>query len=115
MIGLNCDELEALSSPPVHDKFCDSISTNAIPDGMFALDACCFCGGGEYVELQCKDVEDWTMNEKFNCKDIEQIPNPQPLCDVVGDHMFNNTSITATEACCSCGGGEKVLPPEHAT
>ena len=94
--------------PPVeHEKFCKAISQPAI-DTKCALEACCFCGGGDLIELSCGDLGNWRLGEEdanFGCKEIEQASNVTEFCELYKD--FISDGMTVRESCCICGGGEK--------
>ncbi|GFH45125.1 hypothetical protein CTEN210_01599 [Chaetoceros tenuissimus] len=77
--------------------------------GAIASTACCNCGGG------CTDVEGWhgryNVSESFDCAWYAQGDN----CQLYGsdpNKAFNG--LTASTACCICGGGNKVALPTPA-
>jgi hypothetical protein len=103
--GKTCKELEGMSSD--HEKWCKAISSQTASEEKCALEACCFCGGGELVPLSCRNLGNWRLGPaeaNWGCEDIEKDPNRKELCDVFKDTLFDG--LTAAEACCTCGGGE---------
>lgn len=104
-IGMSCSQLEGISSPEIHEQFCDTISLLDTGVEKCAREACCFCGGGKQTEVPCSDFGEWTLNGILTCEDIAKSDNSDALCEAVKDYDYKG--ITGEEACCVCSGGEK--------
>ena len=81
--------------------------------GNTANNACCTCGGG------CKDQLDSTWHDStgFDCSWYAE--NTARCSDRSADRFRNQEGLTANEAglianeaCCACGGGEQIRPPQ---
>jgi len=84
-------------------------------DGKTAAEACCVCGGGANVKSQCVDTVGWKDTDGDECSDYLKYQ----FCSASGGYgsgwhsdwgVFTNYSVdnvSATDACCACGGGAK--------
>ena len=68
-------------------------------DGVSASDGCCGCGGG--VALGCFDVSPASFGGS-DCAAWEA----NGWCAPYGSSYFNSDGVSASDGCCSCGGGE---------
>ena len=106
--GKTCSELENLAKPPFHAMLCQMLTQDNIM-GKCAVEACCFCGGGQHVDLPCEDIPEWAYNangDEFGCDSISSSGDPEAFCDITKDYQ-SAYGLTSKTACCVCGGGLK--------
>jgi len=73
---------------------------------MTANDACCACGGGFFEGCIDSPVGWYDVDgPNFDCNWYASKDN----CEIYGDD-HENEGMTANEACCVCGGGDKLMP-----
>ena len=81
--------------------------------GQVATEACCICGGGS-TGGNCTDNPDYlhpSMN--MTCEDLFGDltgSNAQNVCD--NSNSADANGLTASEACCICGGGLSETPTD---
>ncbi len=98
--GDSCDwyEVNDLIGCPTYGAISDWIGTTA-------NEACCHCGGGE-PEF-CSNYDSWIDTFGDSCN--WYVINDAEGCPQHGD-TENVEGVTATEACCHCGGGNTGAP-----
>lgn len=84
--------------------------------GYTATQACCVCGGGIGSGVQCQDLtlegdgeeKDWHdhAGDAYTCLWYEQ-RKQRGSCSKWG-RKYPFMGMTATDACCACGGGDKL-------
>lgn len=87
-------------------KFCATEGHLYENFGMTASQACCVCGGGCYDEPGWYDED----GPEYNCHSYYEIYDvTDQVCTLEGI-SFKNFGLTASEACCVCGGGSNTPP-----
>ena len=110
--GLSCSELETLvagSDEGLVEDWCNFHQINTYT-GKSAVQACCFCGGGDNVPVPCDDAPNWSHASGFdniiNCDFIADIGDTANLfCARIGTTKGTD-GLTAMEACCACTDAE---------
>jgi len=109
--GLTCQELKEDTLPAGYITLCKFLS-QGIFSGPCALEACCFCGGGQKAEQvfepRCEDME-WNEARdggvEFNCEAIDNAVNVSQYCIKYGDATLASDGLKLKDACeydCSC-------------
>ena len=81
-------------------------------DDVKASDACCACGGGHDRNILlptapptvCVDATWFDVINNYDCDFFD----PDYDCDIYGEVAINWLGMSANEACCVCGGGDRV-------
>jgi len=103
--GLTCQELKQDTLPAGYITLCKFLS-QGIFSGPCALEACCFCGGGQKAEQvfepRCEDME-WNEAKdgdvEFNCEAIDNAVNVSQYCIKYGGATFASDGLTLKDAC----------------
>jgi len=107
-VNLTCYELERLvpkNRPFEREKLCNFLS-QGIYSGPCALEACCFCGGGNRTSTfqpRCENLE-WNnmkaVGAELNCEFIDALPKRSQdiWCNDFGDSTFDIDRLTVKEA-----------------
>jgi len=67
-------------------------------------DACCYCGGGLPIQMECMDIPDFVDSSGDSCDWYTRYDSYG--CPTYGDSFSNReTGLAANDACCYCGGG----------
>jgi len=109
--GMTCLQLEQVFKPAGQEKFCQFLSQQVF-SGPCALEACCFCGGGQKAEQvfepRCEDME-WNEARdggvEFNCEVIDNVEDIEQYCNTFGDETLASDGLKLKDACeydCSC-------------
>merc|ERR1719162_472491 len=92
----------------------ETIRTYENDEGKSAIEACCGCGGGKTgEELTCADKYLWKDADGYGCGDYHegcadgQVVDPDNNLEMIMRYK-NVEGVSATEACCECGGGGTV-------
>lgn len=67
--GKTCDELKQFSSSNDHTAFCKFLSQENSSSGPSVMEACCFCGGGEYL-VSAWRIDDSAFDKCTYCSQI---------------------------------------------
>jgi hypothetical protein len=106
LVGMTCADLEAYSTPEINEEWCSLLSIDDTDtDGKCAIEACCFCGGGTHVDVQCENIPGWEMGNGFGCDFIEKSADPAGFCEIFKEFAFGG--MLPSDSCCVCGGGAK--------
>ena len=102
-------------------KWCKLNPENYANDGVSALDACCICGGGDsstpsptntptvapsdepsvFNDEKCTDFPDFKDRSNYGCYTYDE----RPFWCTVAKNFMNREGVSASDACCVCGGG----------
>jgi len=110
-VNMTCSDLEQIvpeTNLAGRDKLCKFLS-QGVYSGPCSLEACCFCGGGQYeYEPRCENMKWNAMQDagiEFNCEFIdEDVSDKDAFCANFGEETFTADGLALKDAvsCPTC-------------